>query len=212
MAPFAVRSEFVHETGLRVLLGFAARMGGINDIGIEPIAAHSTLHYLRVFFRVRRGATSADGSMRSLGFVTQCNGCGARISDVASIPRCPRCGIRVRSAGPLWTGRLVEERTVADASSFSEGANWKDAVETLASLRGVDRYPPFSYSSERVCSRLRIPSVSKGRAMEALVSSGFIATRQPFEENGIKTNANYEEFVSALRTASGRRRPGTEGE
>jgi tRNA (guanine26-N2/guanine27-N2)-dimethyltransferase len=198
----AIRSEFIHETGLRILLGFAARMGGINDIGIEPVAAHSTLHYLRVFLRTRRGATRADGSMKSIGFITQCNACGERVSGPASLSRCPSCDARVRSAGPLWTGKLVDEQVLDGAERFSERAGWNEAVETLGALRGIDGYPPFSYSPERVCSRLRIPSVSVGRAMEVLVGAGFTAIRQPFEEIGIKTEAGYGEFVSVLLKAS----------
>jgi len=199
----AVRSEFVHETGLRILLGFAARMGGINDIGIEPVAAHSTLHYLRVFFRARRGATSADVSMRSIGFLTQCNACGERSSGPAPLSRCPSCDSRVRSSGPLWTGRVADEQVLDGALRFAEGAGWKDAAQTLGSLKGIDGYPPFSYSPEGVCSRLRIPSVPMDRAMDALTGAGFTAMRQPFEGIGIKTDAGYDEFVSALRKASG---------
>jgi tRNA (guanine26-N2/guanine27-N2)-dimethyltransferase len=199
----AIRSEFVHESGLRILLGFAARMGGINDIGIEPIAGHSTLHYLRVFLRARRGATSADGSMKHIGYITQCNVCGERSSGPGPLSRCPGCESRVRSAGPLWTGKLVDENVMEGALAYSEKADWKEAAETLGSLRGIDRYPPFSYSPERICSRLRIPSVSVGRVMDALIRAGFTAVRQPFEEIGIKTEAGYGEFVSALRKASG---------
>ncbi len=140
----AVRSDFVHETGLRILLGFAARMGGINDIGIEPLAAHSTLHYLRVFLRVRRGAARADESVGRLGYVTQCNGCGARSSGASSLQRCPNCATRVRSAGPLWTGAVADETLVGAAVAFAEKAGWKDAALTLAPLRGIDRFPPFS--------------------------------------------------------------------
>ena len=199
----AVRSEFVHETGLRILLGFAARMGGINDIGIEPIMAHSTLHYLRVFFRVKKGAAKADASVEALGYVTQCNGCNAREWGPSPIERCTSCGTRVRSNGPLWTGKIVDEEVVAGALGVTKEAGWKDAAETLAPLRGVDLFPPFSYSPERVCSRLKIPSVPVRSALEALTGTGFTAARQPFEENGIKTDAEYAEFVEAVRAASG---------
>jgi tRNA (guanine26-N2/guanine27-N2)-dimethyltransferase len=198
----AVRSDFVHETGLRILLGFAARMGGVNDIGVEPVAAHSTLHYLRVFFRVRRGAARADESARSLGYVTQCNECGARSSGALGLERCPACAKRVRSAGPLWTGRMVDEEVVAMAAKRSETEGWKEAAEALGSLRGLDRYPPYSYSPERVCSRLRIPSVPTRGALEALASLGFAASKSPFEQMGIKTDAAYADFVSALQAAS----------
>lgn len=199
----AVRSEFVHETGLRILLGYAARMGGVNDIGIEPIAAHSTLHYLRVLLRIKRGAARADESVGRLGYVTQCNGCGWRASGPIPLDRCPHCRLRVRSAGPLWTGKLVDEQIAFEASGFCEEAGWKEAAAILRSLKGLDDFPTFSYSPERVCSRLRIPSVPTHGAIDALVGSGFSAARQPFEENGIKTSASYAEFVRALRTASG---------
>jgi tRNA G26 N,N-dimethylase Trm1 len=92
---------------------------------------------------------------------------------------------------------------VAGALGFTKEAGWKDAAETLAPLRGVDLFPPFSYSPERVCSRLKIPSVPVRSALEALTGTGFTAARQPFEENGIKTDAEYAEFVEAVRAASG---------
>lgn len=92
----AVRSEYVHETGLRILLGFAARMGGINDIGIEPVAAHSTLHYLRVFFRVRRGAKAADGSVNP-------SATSRSATPAATAPKARRRSSAVRGAGPECT-------------------------------------------------------------------------------------------------------------
>ena len=116
----AVRSEFVHETGLRILLGFAARMGGINDIGIEPITAHSTLHYLRVFFRVRKGAAKADASVEALGYVTQCNGCTRGDGDQAPLSGARAAAPEFASNGPLWTGKIVDEEVVAGALGFTE--------------------------------------------------------------------------------------------
>jgi tRNA G26 N,N-dimethylase Trm1 len=41
------------------------------------------------------------------------------------------------------------------------------------------------------------------RALDALTGTGFTAERQPFEDNGIKTDAKYAEFIDALRAASG---------
>jgi len=198
----AVRSDFVHETGLRILLGFAARMAGINEAGVEPVAAHSTLHYLRAFFVLRRGATKADASARSLGYVTQCNGCGSRFSGDLPARSCPGCGTRVRSAGPLWLGPMVGERVAGEAAAFAEERGWRSAADALASIRGIDRFPAFSYSPERVCSSLKIPSVSAAGVIDALSAAGFAAARQPFEDIGIKTDASYGDFVAAVRAAS----------
>jgi tRNA (guanine26-N2/guanine27-N2)-dimethyltransferase len=197
-----VRNEFVHETGIRILLGFAARMGGINDIGVEPVLAHSTLHYFRAYVRVRKGATQADRAMQDLGYVTQCNGCHERWEGTSPLSRCASCGARVRPAGPLWIGRVVDEGVVAGACASCSKEEWREAVTTLAALKGVDGFRPFSYSLERACSRLKMPSTSVGRVIEELEGSGHAAARQPFEVEGVTTNATYEQFTEAVRSAS----------
>ena len=199
----SVRNEFVHETGIRILLGFAARMGGINDIGVEPVLAHSTLHYFRAYVRVRKGAALADRSVQSMGYVSQCNGCFERSAGAMPLSRCVACGTRVRSAGPLWVGRIVDERVAPIASSICSKEGWRDAAATLDGLNGIDGLPPFSYSLERACSRERVPSVSVERVIDALCAMGFAAARQPFEPDGVKTDASYRQFAEAVRSVSG---------
>jgi tRNA (guanine26-N2/guanine27-N2)-dimethyltransferase len=200
----APRSEFVHETAIRILVAFAVEMGGINDIGVSPLLAHSTLHYLRVFLTVTRGAKAADVSRGLLGFVTQCSACHSRSSGTAPLSKCPRCGSKVRSAGPLWVGSLCNGRTVAEAQRFCAAQGWKDSEATLSSLVGVDGFPPFSYSLERVASRLRVSSTQVQKVANVLRSSGYRCMRQPFEEVSIKTDAGYGEVEKAVREASGK--------
>jgi tRNA (guanine26-N2/guanine27-N2)-dimethyltransferase len=199
----SVRNEFVHEVGIRILLGFAARMGGINDVGVEPVLAHSTLHYFRVFVRVKRGATQADRAVQNLGYVTQCNTCLERTTGAMPVPRCESCGNRVRSAGPLWIGEVTDEEVVSAASAYCKRSGWKEAESILAALEGVDGFPPFSYSLERACSREKVPSTSVEKVIESLERSGYSASRQPFELDGVKTDASYAQFAEAVRTVSG---------
>jgi tRNA (guanine26-N2/guanine27-N2)-dimethyltransferase len=196
------RSEFVHETAIRILAGFVARMGGINDIGVDPVAAHSTLHYLRVYLRVTRGATAADQSQRNIGYITQCNGCYSRSSGSIPLSRCPNCETRVKSAGPLWVGKLCDEKVVTRATRFCAGQGWSDAGETLSSLVGIGGFPPFSYSLERAASRLGSPSVPMDVVMERLESAGFRCMRQPFEELSLKTDADCEGLQEAVKGTS----------
>ncbi|MDA4122162.1 MAG: hypothetical protein OK456_03155 [Thaumarchaeota archaeon] len=198
----SIRNEFVHETGLRTLMGFAARAGGVNDIGVEPVLAHSTLHYLRVYLRVRRGATEADRAMEGLGYVTQCNTCLERWASKLPSERCDSCGRKVRSSGPLWTGKVAESGLVSQSAKFGSERGWKEAESIIASLGRVDDFPPFSYSLERACSLKKVSSTSVEKVIGELQSNGFSAMRQPFELDGIKTDATHEEFVQAVVAAS----------
>ena len=164
-------------------------MGGINDVGIEPVAAHSTLHYLRSSSGSGRGREGPT-SVKELGYATQCNGCSARELGSARLERCPGCGTRVPLVdGPLWTGKIVDEE-MAEGPRVRREKGWR-RCETLVALRGVDLFPPFSYSPERACSRLKIPSVPVRSALDALTGAGFEGGEAPFEENGIKTDASY---------------------
>lgn len=196
------RSEFVHETAIRILVAFAVAMGGVNDLGVSPLLAHSTLHYLRVYLTVMRGGKAADTSRGCIGYISQCPACHSRFTGSVSAPRCAECGARVRSAGPLWTGSLCAREVVAEAHEFCAASEWGDSSETLRSLIGIDGFPPFSYSLERVASRLKVASSPMESVIEQLRSSGFRCMRQPFERLSVKTDACYAEVEAAVREAS----------
>jgi tRNA (guanine26-N2/guanine27-N2)-dimethyltransferase len=197
-----VKSEFAHEAAIRVLLGFCARLGGVVDTGIQPVAAHSTLHYLRVYFRVARGAAKSDRSLRDLGYVVSCGACheDAVAADYSS--SCPECGGRAACVGPQWVGRLVDDAVVAEAARYCSKLGWKGAAGALAALEGVDRFPPFGYSMEAITSREKVSSVRFRRVVELLEASGRSAMRQPFGSSGLKTDAPCREVLAAVRQSA----------
>ncbi|MDA4118348.1 MAG: methyltransferase [Thaumarchaeota archaeon] len=193
------RSEFAHETAVRVLLGFCARTGGALDTGIQPVAAHSTLHYLRVYFRVLRGAARSDQCLKDIGYVATCPACHENSVTTKSYSQsCPKCGGSVRPMGPLWIGELVDERLVEEAAKYCVELGWDGAGAALGVLAGVNRLPPYAYSMESITSREKISSVKFQDVLDSLGRSGRIAMRQPFGALGLKTDATYAEVVNAV--------------
>ncbi len=195
-----MRNDFNHELGIRILLHYCARVAAAQDIGIEPVLAHSTRHYLRVYVRARRGAVHADGAMKHSGYVVSCTKCGENSVDEALIRRCPSCGAAVACAGPLWTGPLTDQGVVAAAARVCSMLRFPEGERILLSLRQVDECPPTGYDLETVCSRLRIASVPQKRVIEALRDGGHKCIRHPFERSGIKTDATYKEVSEAVRS------------
>jgi tRNA (guanine26-N2/guanine27-N2)-dimethyltransferase len=201
-----LKNEFKHETALRILLNTCRRIAGMNDMGIEPVAAHSTRHYLRVYARARVGATQADRSRRQEGFIASCEKCGERGSSSLPMVRCDGCGARIISAGPLWRGPLIDPRVIGAASNVSRRSNLIGGAKALEALLGVEYFPPFSYSVERISSALKVPGVSQSEVMRRLASNGYRVMRQPFEKTGFKTEATYgavAETVSAVSRDAG---------
>ena len=94
---------------------------------------------------------------------------------------------------------LMKSRRMAEKMDF-DGAS-----ETLASLLGVDDFPPWSFSVDRVCSSLGVATVSESEVLRALKEKGRSAMRTPFEKGGLKTSADYAEVVEAVRASAKRR-------
>jgi tRNA (guanine26-N2/guanine27-N2)-dimethyltransferase len=197
-----VKSEFAHEAAVRVLLGFCATMGGVFDTGIEPVAAHSTLHYIRLYFRITRGAARSDRSLAGLGYVVSCGLCHENSVTADYLPSCPRCRGKVRPIGPQWVGGLVDEMAVAGAQEHCSKSGWRAAADALAALEGSNGFPPYGYSMSEITSREKVSSVRFQSVVDTLTGTGRRAMRQPFGSSGLKTDAPYDEIIAAVRESA----------
>jgi tRNA (guanine26-N2/guanine27-N2)-dimethyltransferase len=199
-----VNNHFHHETGVRLLLNTVRREAASLDLGIRPVAVHSTRHYIRVFVRVEVGPSKAEAARESEGYVLWCRQCGRLVVRSAPEGSCAECRARLKVAGPLWLGGLTETKTLRDAAAASERLELPEATRVLSSLLGVDEFPPWSFSIEGICSALRIASVSDSTVAELLRSQGYRTLRQPLEKTGLKTDAQYSAVAEAVREAAAR--------
>lgn len=200
-----LNNSFGHETAARILAGYVVREGASMDLGAVPVAAHSTRHYVRVYLRVESGASRAEAALSGMGQVAWCPACGhASMSEGAG--GCERCGKRTRGAGPLWAGALVDPAVVSQAAKAAAEKDLPAGREVLRSLEGVEGFPPWSFSIERVCSALRTATIPEREVYAALREVGFRAMRTPFEKTGVKTDASYADVVAATKGAAGRHR------
>ncbi|HEV2226485.1 MAG TPA: hypothetical protein VGR56_06750 [Nitrososphaerales archaeon] len=199
---YPLNNNFHHETAVRILIGALARLGGPLDTGIESLVAHSTRHYLRAFVRVKVGASKADSTLGHLGFIASCKACGHLSQSPDAQRSCDECGGRVKIAGPLWLGSLVDDALAIAAEKAAKKSGLIGAAEVLNSLVGVGGYPPWSYAIDEMCSLLKIPTVSESEVRRKLEGSGYKTFRQPFELTGLKSDADFEEVKKAVRSAA----------
>jgi tRNA (guanine26-N2/guanine27-N2)-dimethyltransferase len=204
-----LNNHFHHETAARILIGYIARVAASLDTGVRAVAAHANRHYVRVYVRVAVGARKADSSLRNLGYVSWCPGCGHASAAREKERACLRCGKRPRVAGPLWLGGVAEGPTVAKASKAAAEMGLAEAAGVLDPLSEVDAFPPWSFSLEQITSSLGVASVPESGVRGRLEAAGHRTMRQPFEVSGLKTGATYDEVVEAVRGADrGRALPG----
>jgi tRNA G26 N,N-dimethylase Trm1 len=180
------------------LLNACRREAGVNDMGVEPVLEHCSRQYTRVFVRVRSGTIWADRSLENEGYVLKCDDCHDTNHAKKTLPKCERCGGRVKNSGPLWIGRLLDNSVLEQASRIASSLGLADAQKSLGSLAGLDDFPPYSFSIAKACSELRVSSVSPTAAVLGLRSLGYRCMMQPFMDPGIKTDATHAEFKRAI--------------
>lgn len=216
-----MHNELLHEVALRILAGAAVRQAAKHDVGLTPTLAHATDHYYRVHLAARRGAARADAAMKGIGFVHFCPACGERWlaseserattrlggragSGFLDADRCPACGAPVDTAGPLWTGPLVDKDAAAAMLSRAGDHPFADASSPriLDLLAQEAEAPGLFFDIHDMGSRARVGSPRTEAVVDALRASGFRVAPVHFNRLGVRTDAPAKAVLSIVRDAA----------
>lgn len=194
-----LRCEFVHEVGLRILLGHVARTCARHARGMECLLSHSTEHYFRGYMRVREGRQKANRALEDIGYLHYCRRCLERVSERSMLPR-PRqcCGKEMEVAGPLWLGPLREEVFTAAAA---EEAGYLEDGKTKAFLEGLggEIEAPFYHDTHHLARVMELDAVPVESLVQMLREAGYRASRTHFLKPGVKTDAPLGEIKKVVR-------------
>ena len=191
------------EIGLRVLLGYTARVAASHDKSIKPLLAYYADHYYRVFVLVERGARRADKMLEeNVGHAFYC-------PDKGLTTLGPVCS-RPVEIGPLWTGPLVDPSfTRGMLEAARSGFSYLQTGGRL--LRLLSALLEEASACQR-CIYYRLPSLaSKAKighlpkitqVIERLRSAGYPVARTHFDPMGIRSPAPPEEVIDALAAAA----------
>lgn len=194
-----LRTEYSHEVGLRILIGYCQRVAGVHGLSLTPLLSHSTRHYFRVYLLARRGGVNR--LLREQGYLSACS-CGRR-----SFSRRPEggtceCGRRREVSGPMWLGRLGEREFVEEALREVEASDFRlRALEARLLRRCAEdaEGPPFFYDSHAMARRRALSPPRLERILEGLSSAGYLALRTHFSPTGFRTDAPFEKIEELFR-------------
>jgi len=197
-----LNSSYCHEVALRVLLGKIARTASEFNFGIRPVASLSHLHYVKVFALLEAGAEKAVGSIRELGFLTNCSKClhrEWRKGLANSLPAtCPECGAQPEYAGPLWLGEMHDNGML---SAMLGEAKDEKLAKLLRLQAGECGMPPFFFDLHEATEKLRLPAMSYANVALQLRKAGFRTAPTHFKPNTLKTDARAAGLKRAILAA-----------
>ena len=202
-----LRTEYCHELAVRILLAALATNAARHDLGIRVLATHSSNHYVRGYVVARYGAKRADESLSEIGYILNCFNCFHRdiIQRFDVAPKvCSECGEKLKAAGPLWIGNIVELEFCVKAMRETEESRlpiMKDAAQLLKKMIAEANAPPTYYVIDKMCDKFGLPIPKTEKVVEMLERKGFRAIETHFNLKGLKTNASARDIKDALMEA-----------
>jgi len=189
-----LRTEYCHETAIRLLCGSLATTAAKQDIGIQILLSHSTDHYIRVYAQINYGAKKADDNIKAMGYIMHCFNCMHReiTHQPFSDPTCQECGAKMDYTGPLWTNPINDPEFIQQILTQTQKTTLKSntkITKLLTTLNTETPMPPTYYVIDKLSSKLKLPAPSNQTVIETLKKTGYQATPTHFNPRGIKTNA-----------------------
>lgn len=203
------KSEYCHETGIRILAGFVALTLAKYSKSIEVKLSHSTEHYMRLYIEVKKGSKKSDECLKNIGYISHCKHCLYREENkglATSTPDiCPECGEKLIQAGPLWLGEIQNEEFISKMIEASENKKLntkEDVLKLLESCRIEAKSPATFYDVHKICKILKISAPKLDLVFGNLEKEGFEAVKTHFNPLGIKTNAPLKKIKEIIKTLS----------
>jgi tRNA (guanine26-N2/guanine27-N2)-dimethyltransferase len=171
------------EIGVRVLLGYCARLASEHGKGIEPILSFAAAHFYRTILRVR----SFDPAPPIGWVVRESPGrfepCDA--SDAAAV-------------GPVWLGPLQGEPLVSRLAP----SRWTgpEGIRLLFTIQGETGLPALFVTTDELAAGLGVAAPKLDRFVEGLREIGYRAARTHFHPRGVRTDAPYPDIVRIFRS------------
>ena len=199
------KSEYCHETGIRILAGFVALTLSKYAKYIEVKMSHSTEHYMRLYIIVKKGSKKTDESLKNIGYISHCKNCLHRqtshglASPIDDI--CPVCGEKLIHAGPLWLGKIQNEEFIQKMIYEAENKkiNTKNqALKLLNSCLLESDAPITFYDIHRVCKSLKISAAKLDLIFDEMKKEGFLTIKTHFNPLGVKTDASIKDLEKIL--------------
>ncbi|WP_407374545.1 tRNA (guanine(10)-N(2))-dimethyltransferase, partial [Methanobrevibacter sp.] len=178
------KSEYCHETGIRILAGFVALTLSKYGKYIEVKMSHSTEHYMRLYLYVNKGPKKTDQSLKNIGYISHCKHCLHRQTSFGLASpideTCPVCGEKLIHAGPLWLGDIQDREFIQkmiDEIEHKKINTEKNARKLLNSCLNESDAPATFYDVHKICKSLRISAPKLDLIFDEIKKEGFIAIK-----------------------------------
>jgi tRNA (guanine26-N2/guanine27-N2)-dimethyltransferase len=205
----SLRSSFLKEVGLRILLAFVAFRAHPFMNYVVPMLSLSFNHYIRFFVKILKGKEGVTKNLAQIGYMFWCPKCDWRSSGGLDIRTasfsCPLCQAKVEYGGPMWLGQLHDssfvhqcQQTLTTTEKHTIPSK-KRLEKVLAVIEHEDRFPPGYFDLHKLCDSLQISVAKSTTIIQAIEAQGYHAGFTHIEPRAIKTDIPLPQLKSILK-------------
>lgn len=171
------RTVIMHEVGLRILIRKVQLVAAQYDRALTPIFSYSKDHYMRVFFKSKKGKQRVDGIIEKHRTVDY---------------------LKEKNIGPLWTGQLHDQDVIEEMIRNCSDKKDKEFLEIALGESKIDSL--FFWDVHDVMKKFKVKcNRKKHDIIKDLRDLGKQAYQTHFTPTAIKTDASIEEFINILK-------------
>ncbi|MEB3779933.1 MAG: tRNA (guanine(26)-N(2))-dimethyltransferase [Desulfurococcales archaeon] len=189
------------EVGVRILIGFIARMAAMLDKSVKPVLAYSHRHYARVFLIVERGSRRSDKMLEdNIGCIKFSAQTGYSL-----MLRWDECLEAQRTIGPLWVGNLFNRDLLNTVLRLAENEySYMDTINDIINMiRLILEEEPLQYyihqRIDALASKARTSMPRRDLLLQYIRDKGYSASRTHFSPVGFRTDAPMNQVLEILR-------------
>lgn len=189
----SLKTDVMHETGVRILTGHIIRALSKYDKGFLPLLCFCSRHYYRIFGEVKKSRSCADKVVAALKYLLYCRKCGKRKYSRFNKELCA-CGAEYDYAGPLYTGSLID----GDFVQRIEPADSK-MEKFVDILREESKVDGLLYDIHEICSLNKLDTLKRNHLVTHLKEKGYSASESVFGGHTVRTNAPLSTIIDCIK-------------
>ncbi|MDW8033569.1 MAG: hypothetical protein RMI79_01245 [Nitrososphaerota archaeon] len=197
-----LKTGFMREVGIRVLLKTLAEAAARNERGIEPIVSIASRHYVKIIARVLKGRKHSFQTISKIKFL-KLKKIREFYEPVGLFEASEfKTGDSYILFGPLYTGEVFSKSWVEKmvSSIVNKSILEKKIFKIFDSLLSDNQETVGGFDLVGLASSLRISPPNMRRVIEKLLENGFRACRSGLDLNCIRTNASLEDLIRIIRS------------
>lgn len=201
-----LRTEIMHEIGLRILIRKVQLIGTQFDKALIPILSYYKEHYFRIFFKIIKSKEECDKIIKNHSYLYFSDETGESIfENKISIKELDKLDSNYfnRKSGPLWSDKILDFKILDNMCNLSKDDDnileeTKKFLETLKNESQVSEN--IFINLHQFVKRNKFELKKTNDIIDAINKKGFLACKSHMEDIAIRTNMPYQEIINLFKT------------